>query len=139
MAVNISLTARNSTCSLINSLIDVGSTKDSGYIEVRSGTIPSSPEASPSDGGVLATLMLSSPAFKEPVNGVATANAITPDTNIAASGKATWFRVYNRDGGAIIDGVVSAIGGGGDLTFDSVDFVKGSTAQVNSLTATMPR
>lgn len=136
---NISLVARNSSCSLINQLIDAGSTKDNGYIVIRSGTQPASPQAAPSDGLALATLMLSNPAFGSPVNGTATANLITPDLSIANTGKATWFRVYNRDDGAVMDGTITATGGGGDLTFDSVEFIKGGTAQINRLTATVPQ
>lgn len=136
---NISLVARNSSCNLINQLIDAGTIKDSGYIVIRSGTLPASPQAAPNDGLALATLILSNPAFGTSVNGVATANLISPDVSIANTGTATWFRIYNRDDGAVIDGTVTATGGGGDLMFDSVEFVKGGTVQINRLTATVPQ
>lgn len=139
MAISIATVARNAACQAILDLLNVGSALPNGYIEIRSGTKPASPLVAPTDGLLLATLSLSNPAFGEPANGTATANAIAPDTNIDDTGRATWFRIYNRDSGAIIDGTVTATGGGGDITFDSVDFVKNGTVQLNSLSATMPQ
>lgn len=139
MAVAISNVARSAACKAINDLINAGSTLPNGYIEVRSGTKPSNPQAAPTDGAVLAVFSLSNPAFNEPVNGQATANPIAPDSSIDATGTASWFRIYNRDNGGIIDGTVTATGGGGDITFDSVNFIKNGTAQLNSLVAIMPQ
>jgi hypothetical protein len=139
MAVNISMVARNTACKAILELINEGTAQPNGYIQIRSGTIPPSPLAAPSDGLLLATLPLSLPAFGDPVNGVATANSIAPDTSVDNTGRATWFRIYNRDNGAIMDGAISAIGGGGDIEFDFIDFIKNGVAQITSLTATMPQ
>lgn len=137
--VSISQVARNAACQAILNLIDAGSALPNGYIEIRSGTKPASPQAPPTDGLLLATLSLSNPAFGAPASGTATANAIAPDTSIDNTGRASWFRIYNRDNGAVIDGTITAAGGGGDITFDSVDFVKNGTVQLNSLSATMPQ
>ena len=139
MTISIANVARNSACQAILDLVNTGSALPNGYIEIRSGTKPASPQAAPADGLVLATLSLSNPAFGAPANGTAAANAIAPDTSIDNTGKAAWFRIYNRDNGAIIDGTVTATGGGGDIVFDSIDFVKNGTVQINSLSATMPQ
>jgi hypothetical protein len=139
MTVNISLVARNIACTSIISLIDQGTTLPNGYLQIRSGTKPPSPQAAPTDGLLLATLSFSNPAFGPVNNGTTTANTISSDTNIDNTGQASWFRIYNRDSGAVMDGSITATGGGGDLEFDFIDFVKGGTVNILSLTATMPQ
>jgi hypothetical protein len=138
MTVSISLVARNAACQTIVGLVDAGSAMPNGYIEIRSGTKPSNPQTSPPDGLLLATLSMSNPAFGAPSNGSAVANPIASDNSIDNTGIATWFRIYNRDNGAVIDGTITIVGGGGDLTFDSVNFVKNGTVSITNLTAVMP-
>ena len=136
MAFKISSDARNAACHAVVGLIDGGS--GAGTIEIRTGSQPSSPEAG-ATGTLLATLTFTYPAFGAASGGVATAAAITSDTSVEAQALAGWFRVKDSNGVAVLDGSVTVTGGGGDLTFDSVQFIVGGTCAIATATLTMPQ
>lgn len=138
MAIRISDQARNDAGDAIVDLIDDGSAVANGYIEIRDGTIPTSPQL-PATGKLLAKLEFSNPAFKSFTNGIGQANTITNDTQVDATGLASWFRIYNRNNIAVIDGQITTVGGGGDLEFDSVNFITGGVVSITSFIATMPQ
>ena len=138
MTVNICTQARNGAGDYIVDLIDVGAAVSSGYIEIRDGAKPASPQA-PATGNLLSKLILSYPAFRAFASGQAFSNAITDDTNVAKSGVASWFRIYSKGQTAVMDGDVTETGGGGDIEFDNVHFVKGGTVSITSLLAVMPQ
>src|SRR3982751_4605129 len=69
-----------------------------GYTRIYDGSQPAISNTPVSTQVMLAELRLGSPAFGAAVNGVATANAITPDSNAPATGTAAWFRVFKSDG-----------------------------------------
>lgn len=133
MSVEITTSLKNTTCDSIVGAIDSGSANSNGYLEIRSGTRPLSPQNSAS-GTLLATLNFSAVAFGDAVDGVATANTITEDTSIDATGVASWFRIYDKDGNAVMDGDITVTGGSGDIEFDDINFVEGGTALISSLT-----
>src|ERR1700694_2926380 len=74
-----------------------------GVIKIFTGSPPANAEAADT-GTRLATLTLSATAFgasatsASPRGATATANAITSDTNAAATGTAGYFRGYSYDG-----------------------------------------
>ena len=133
MATRISVAARNAAADGVVDLLDGGA--GAGKIEIRDGTQPANPGTAAS-GTLLATLTLSDPAFGAATGGVATANAITDDTNAAASGTATWFRAYDGSDVAVIDG--SAGETGTDLILDDAAIVAGGTVSISSWTVSMP-
>lgn len=127
MATKITQAAAKAACDALVDLLDGGS--GAGYIEIRTGAQPATANTAAS-GTLLATLPLSDPAFGNATTAspsVATASAITSDTTADATGTAGWFRAYDSNGVAVIDGSVTATGGGGDLTLDSVSIVAGGT------------
>ena len=138
MTVNISTQARNDAGDSIVDLIDLGSTNANGVLEIRTGAIPANPQAVVS-GTLLATLNFLNPAFGNFSNGTAFANPIADDSDIDASGIAGWFRIYDRNGAAVIDGEITVTGGGGDIEFDNIDFVKGGTVAISQLQGVMPQ
>jgi hypothetical protein len=138
MTVNISTQARNDAGDAIVDLIDKGSTSPNGYLEIRSGTKPTTPQVGVGGTTLLATLNLSLPAFGKFNNGVSVAGTIADDNSVNATGVAGWFRIYDRDGVAVIDGDVTATGGGGDIQFDNINFIKGGVVIITTLTAIMP-
>ena len=95
MALRLAATARNAACDAIVDLIDAGA--GAGTLVIRTGTQPANPQTA-ATGTTLATLTFSDPAFGNSAAGVATANAITSDTNVDATGTAGWARVYDSDG-----------------------------------------
>ena len=132
MATRISVAARNAAADGVVDLLDVGG---AGTIEIRTGTQPANPDTAAS-GTLLATLNLSATAFGAADAGTATANAISDDTDAAASGTATWFRAYSGAGTAVIDG--SAGESGTDLILDDAAIVAGGTVSISSWTVSMP-
>jgi hypothetical protein len=138
MAVNISTLARNNAGDVIVDLIDTGSTNPNGVLEIRTGDIPSNPQQVAS-GTLLATLNFSDPAFGTFSNGSTLANPIADDTDVDETGVAGWFRIYDRDNNAVIDGIVTVTGGGGDIEFDDINFIKGGTVSITQLQAVMPQ
>jgi hypothetical protein len=137
MATRISTAAAKAACDAVVDLLDGGSP---GYIEIRTGAQPAT-VATAASGTLLGTLTLSNPAFGNATTAspsVATASAITSDTSADATGTAGWFRAYTSAGTAVIDGSVTATGGGGDLTLDSVSIVAGGTIAMTAWTVSHP-
>lgn len=90
-----------------------------------------------SGGATVATLALSNPAFGSAVNGTATANAITSDTN-AVGGTIAKAELRNAAGTAKILCSVTLAAGGGDITLSSLVISAGQTVSVTSLTYSAP-
>lgn len=137
MAISISTQARNAAGAAIAALVDSGTTLANGFMEIRTGTKPATPQDTAS-GILLGVVNFSNPAFGSFSNGVATANAISPDTAADNTGTAGWFRIYNRNSVAVMDGTITITGGGGDIEFDNVLFVAAGTIAISSLSLVMP-
>jgi len=137
MTVKISTNARNKACDAVVDLLDLGSGVSAGYIEIRTGNKPANPAAA-ATGTLLATLSFSNPAFGDATSGSTVSNTIVSDTDVDATGVAGWFRFYDRDANALLDGTIAAVGGGGDLEFNNTQFVAEGIAQINSFSVTMP-
>lgn len=88
-----------------------------------------------------ANAVLSTNNFSVPPAGAASAGSVTfsaiADATISASGTVANFIAINRDEVTIFSGTVTATGGGGDITFPSLVWTAGDTAQMNSLTMTV--
>jgi hypothetical protein len=141
MALGISVAARSAACDAVVDLIDGGS--GAGVIRVYTGAKPATPATSPT-GTLLAEFTCSDPAFGAASAGVATLD-ITPaltDTGIT-DGTAGYFRICDSTEAAgtglgVVDGTVTATGGGGDLTLNSTTISTGVAVEVTSGTITMP-
>ncbi len=135
MATRITTAVRNAMAKAAADLIDAGS--GPGTVQIRTGAQPAT-AATAASGTLLGTLTLSDPAFGAPSNGVVTAGAITGDSSADATGTAGWFRVLDSTGATVMDGSISASGGGGDMILDSTAIVAGGTISVTSWTITQP-
>lgn len=123
-----------------NAVVDSLDGASPGYIEIRTGAQPAT-VGTAATGTLLGTLTLANPAFGNATTAspaVATANAITSDTSADASGTAGWFRAYTSAGVGVIDGNITATGGGGDLTLDTTSIVAGGTIAMTSWTVSHP-
>lgn len=85
----------------------------------------------------VATLPFSATAFAGAVAGVATANAITSDTN-AVGGTITKAELQTSGSVAKILCSVTATGGGGDIELSSVIVSAGQTVSLSALTYAAP-
>lgn len=134
--LHLSTTARNAAVDGVVSLIDAGAAP--GTIKVYGAPMPATPETPLVAQVLLGTLTFSDPAFLAATGGMATADAVTADTSVDADGTATWARVADSDGNTIMDIDVTATGGGGVLTLDTVALLVGGTIAVTGFTLTAP-
>jgi hypothetical protein len=131
--MKISDNARNAAVNAVAGLINGGGS--AGKIFIRTGAAPTNTTDADS-GTLLSTLPMTNPAFGSAAGGTATANAITSDTNIAATGTAGHFRCKDSMNVTVLQGSVGT--SGADINFDSVSFIAGGTCAITSLTLTQP-
>lgn len=138
MAVNtkISNAAAIAACDAIVDKIDVGA--GTAYLRIYDGTQPANPDVAVSTQTLLAEMALPNPAFGAAADGTDKATATAdcdPDLSDAtanASGTASWFRVINRNGDAVIDGSVGT--SSADLILNSVAISAGATVTITDWT-----
>jgi len=124
MAVTITAAARNAACNAIVDLIDAGTTDANGDLEIMtSGDVE------------VALCAMSDPAFGAAAAGVATAGAISDDTN-ATGGTAALFQFRDKDNTEVLRGSVGTVGE--DLNLSSVSIGAGDTVSISAFTVTMP-
>jgi len=100
-------------------------------LNIYTGAKPANADTAAS-GTLLATLTCGSPFAPGSSSGVLTANAITT-ANAGNTGTAGWFRVTDSTGATtVMDGTVTATGGGGDLQLVTVSLVATQPVQVTS-------
>ena len=136
-STKISNAAAKAACDAVVDLLDGGS--GAGYIEIRTGSPPSNVDDA-ATGTLLATLPLSDPAFGSAADanpgGIATASAITSDSSADATGTAGWFRGFDSNAVAVIQGTVGT--SDADLILASTSITTGNTVSITSWTVTMP-
>lgn len=138
MTLRISDTARNAAAGAVAALVDGGA--GAGKIRVYTGAQPAGGPGAAATGTLLAEFALSDPAFTAPAAGGTIALDTTPavaTTGITA-GTAGWFRVLDSNNAAIIDGSVTATGGGGDIELDTTTVSTGVTITLTAVALTMP-
>lgn len=136
MAVRLPTASRNAAADSIVDRLDAGS--GAGTVEIRTGAQPASANDAAS-GTLLATFTLADPAFGAAASGTATADVDpVPSATGVAAGTAGWFRAKDSDGNTVLDGSVTATGGGGDLTMSTTTVSVGLTVNLTGFTVTMP-
>lgn len=139
MALNtrISNAAAKAACDAIVDLIDGGA--GAGYVEIRTGSQPADPDAA-ATGTLLGTLVCTDPAFGAAADatpgGEATASAITDDSAADATGTAGWFRAYDSNNTAILDGECGT--SGADMNLNTLSITIGGTISITAWTVKMP-
>lgn len=125
-------------CNAIVDLLDAGA--GAGLLRIYSGSAPTNVDDAPT-GDLLAELTLNDPAFGNAADAnpgaTATANAITADNSANNTGTAGYFRAVDSDGNAVIQGDITASGGGGDLEINSTSIAAGAKVEVTSWTFTV--
>lgn len=141
MPLRINDAARNAALDALLALINGGS--GPGVLRIYSGAQPATPATAPS-GTLLAEFTLSDPAFAGAVAGSAALD-VTPELVDTALATATagWCRFLDSteaasDGQGIIDGAVTATGGGGLITLVDIDLVTGEEVTITGGSFTMP-
>lgn len=133
MALNphFSTIARNAALDAAMNLMNSGTAK------IYSGTQPANANTALSGNTLLATLTFASPAFASASAGSKTANAIASDTNAAATGTASFFRMFESDGTTVVgDGSVGT--SSADMIITTTSIVAGETVSCSSCVISMP-
>jgi hypothetical protein len=131
MPVQFSVTVRNARLDAIET-----ATGASAILRIRSGSVPASC-ATADAGTVLATLNLPSDWMAAASSGSKALSGTWSDTSADATGTAAHFRIYDSTGATChLQGTITATGGGGDMTLDSVSITAGQTVTVTSFTLT---
>lgn len=136
MTIRLASAARTAAADAIVDLADAGA--GAATIALRTGSQPASADDA-ATGTLLATFTCADPAFGAASAGVATLDA-TPALTTAgvAAGDAGWFRLSDSTGTAVLDGSVTATGGGGDLTVNTTTVSVGLSVTLTAGTITVP-
>ncbi len=123
----------------LNAILAALNVGGAGRIDIMDGSIPADVSVAISAQNVLAAVTLSATAFPTAVDGTtlarATANSITNGT-AGAAGTATWFRAYDGNGLAIIDGTAGA--GSEELILDDATIEVNDDVAVASWVVNLP-
>lgn len=135
MALTLPVAARNAAADAIATLINAG--PSFGTLELRTTPRPA-PDAA-ATGTLLGTFTLADPAFTAAVSGVSTLDTspVLTATGVGA-GAAAWFRLLDSTGASVLDGSVTASGGGGDLIVNTTTVSVGLALEITAGTITMP-
>lgn len=135
MTVTLSNAARNASLAAITGLIDAGT---AGSLLIYDGTRPAGPGTAVSTQSLLAEFTLSDPSFAN-VNGVGTLDVSPALTDTGLDdGTATWCRFTDSSDVAVMDGKITATGGGGDIELNSTTVSTGVDVEITGGTLTMP-
>lgn len=118
MAITHATPIRNALAAEVTSAIDAGS--GNGQVLIFTAGFAT----------LLAELTFSKPAFGTPVNGTATANAITQDSSANASGTAAVFRVVDSANNTVFSGTVGT--SGADMIVATTAITVGQPATITS-------
>jgi hypothetical protein len=135
MATRLATTPRNAACDAVVDLLDAGS--GAATIKIYTGTQPTTANDAVA-GTLLATVTLSDPAFGSSATGVATLAGTPISATGVAAGTAGWARFADSTGATVMDGSVTATGGGGQIELATTTISVGVTVQITSGTVTMP-
>lgn len=131
MAVKLSVAVRNARLDAIETAINI-----TAVLKIRTGAAPAN-ITDADTGTVLATLTLPSDWMAAASSGSKVKAGTWQDTSADATGTAGHFRIYASDGiTQHIQGSVTATGGGGDLTLDSVSITVAQQVTITAFTLT---
>jgi hypothetical protein len=135
MALSFSDALRNARANAITTAVDAGS--GAGILEIRTGSKPTSPDDA-ATGTLLASITLNDPSFSSSSDGVITLDEspTISDASADATGTAAHFRIKTSAGAGVVDGTVTATGGGGDLTLNTTSLVSGASVTITGGTIT---
>lgn len=129
MAIAYVTALRNSRMDAINTSANAGA--GAALIRIYDGTRPATGGTATT---LLAELTASDPMFSAAASGVLTASAITQDASANATGTATWFRVVDSAGTAVMDG--SCATSGSDLNLTTTSIVSTQPVSITSFVLT---
>lgn len=140
MALKLGVETALASANAVATVIDGGTAAST--LVVYDGTEPADPSVAIDTQVALVTFELADPAFAvavdDPIGGLIVANPVTP-VEAAAAGTATWFRIFDGDGVALLQGSVSEAAGTGDVKISSTSIVSGVEVSVLYLNYYQPK
>jgi hypothetical protein len=140
MALTLADAVASDAC---NAIVNGVNGANPGRIRLYSGARPAGPDTAPS-GTLLAEIVLGTVAFGTAASGAATLDVSTPRvTTGLADGTTTWWRLLTHvqaigTGLGLVDGSVTAAGGGGDLIASTTAITTGGSVEITGGTITVP-
>lgn len=134
--VRPALVARNAQLKSYRDQIDAGGA--AGTIEIYDSTIPTNADTAVGAQVLLAVLTFSYPCAPDPSASTLTFSAVTQDSSANASGAAAWGRVKTSAGATVFDCSVTATGGGGVVTLNTVNILATGPVSITGGTLTAP-
>ncbi len=122
MALKLNTLLQNTLVQAFADLFDVGV----DTINLYGGAEPATANTALSGQPLLAGVTLPAPGFGTASGGSVGKVGTWEDLSIDASGTVAFFRLTN-DAGEVLQGSVTATGGGGDLEIDNINFVQRGT------------
>jgi hypothetical protein len=120
---------------LANDLLDaIDATFNGGTLTIRTGAAPGANNAA--TGTVLATITLPADAFGAAAGAAKPFSGTWEDAAADATGTAAHFRLVNVGATRVLEGTVTATGGGGDLQVSNVAIQSGNPFQITGFTLT---
>jgi hypothetical protein len=136
VAITIATADRDARAAVILDKVNAGT--GPALMQIRGGTRPTRPSDTSAEP-ILATIPLGEDPFPTPHSSGTTESAATPITVEAEeSGTATWVRIYNADGVAVIDGAAGLTGSLADAILSTVNLAEGRDVTLELLTWTEP-
>lgn len=138
MAIKLSdANTRDDIAQAVIDAIDAGAGAGTVNIYDDSASRPADPDTAVPGGSVLlATLTFSDPCGTVSAgSGAITFSTITDDASADATGTALWFRVFDSDSNAIMDGDCAT--SGSDMNFNTTSIVSGKAVGITSWTITV--
>jgi hypothetical protein len=138
MTQKLSNAARSAAADAVLALLDAGAA--GGTIKVYTGSQPAGPDTAVGAQVLLATFTMDATrAYAAAANGVAAMDA-TPTLTATglAAGTAAWYRMADSNGVAVIDGAVTATGGGGEMQLNTTTVSVGLALELTAGTYTQP-
>lgn len=134
---SISTAWRTDACNAGVDRLDLGASP--AELRIYAGTMPTDVNAALSGNTLLASLVMSDPAYGAAASGVATASAITSDSSADATGTASFFRQGSVNSGVFTPELQGSVGTAtSDLVLNSVSITAGGTVGVSAFTVTQP-
>jgi len=130
MALTLSAAAANAMADALGTLLN------GGRVRLYSGTRPATADTAITTQVLLAAPTFANPAFASASGGVITANALTSDSDAAASGTASFFRAVTSGAATVLDGSVGT--SDADCLLSTLTVIQHGTVTVTSCMLTVP-
>lgn len=130
MALSFSADTAHAMLDVITARADAGS--GAALIRIYSGTAPANADTALAGNTLLAELTCSDPSASPSATKTLTLSAITQDSSANATGTATFFRLVDSTGLAVLQGDVTATGGGGALEMNTTSIITGGPVQITN-------